>query len=281
MRATAIDLERLLVCPACQGPLAWHGPEALCAACGEAYPVVDGIPFMVAGAERARAGKGEFDAIAHIYDRTLPQHVTEHYLDQREKFLSQRLAGSPVLDVGGGTGALARRLLARGYEVLGADSSLGMLRVYHSRTSTIPVGALAHALPFPSESFQGVVSVALLHHIARPDVVRASLGEMYRVLRGGGALVVWDHNPANPYWPVIMKKVPQDSGQERLIPLQEICLGLRQAGATSLEVFRKGFVPDFVPPFLLPALQGLERTLEGTPWVRRWAAHNVVVVRKE
>lgn len=235
---------------------------------------------MVAGASRSEPGHDSFDAIAEIYDSTLPAHVTEHYLNKRLKFVDSIIKAGRLLDVGGGTGALAQKLMARGYQVTGTDASLGMLRIFKSKTSTVPAGALAHALPFRSETFQGVICVALLHHIARPEAVRASLAEMYRVLRRGGALLVWDHNPANPYWPIIMKRVPQDSGQERLIPLAEICTGLSQAGASSIEVFRKGFVPDFVPPALLPALQWLEDGLERTPLLRRWAAHNVVVAHK-
>lgn len=243
--------------------------------------MADGIPLMVPLARRTGAGPGGFDGIAELYDSTLPSHVTEHYLKKRLEFLERYFQGGPVLDVGGGTGALAQRLRARGYDVVGTDASLGMLRVFRSRTSTLPAGALASALPFPSETFQGVFTVALLHHVARPEEVRLSLSEMYRVLRKGGVLVVWDHNPANPYWPIIMKRVPQDSGDERLIPQREICSGLRQAGATSMQVSQTGFVPDFVPPALLPPLQWLERVLEGLPLVRKVAAHNVVVVRKE
>lgn len=236
---------------------------------------------MVPGAERLRPGQAGFDDIAEVYDTTLPAHVTDHYLNKRARLLAGRVEAGPVLDVGGGTGALAVMLQERGYDVLGTDISLGMLRVYKSKTSTIPVGALAYALPFQSNAFQAVVCIAMLHHIARPEAVKAALGEMYRVLRRGGTLVIWDHNPANPYWPIIMKRVPQDSGEERLIPLAEICLGLSAAGATSIETFKMGFIPDFVPPVLLSVLQWLEGVLERTPLLRNLAAHNVVLVHKE
>lgn len=252
-----------------------------CEACREAYPLVDGIPLMISAAERSGSGRDTFDSIAELYDTTLPAHVTEHYLDKRIALLSQCLKTGPVLDVGGGTGMLAQRLIGKGYQVLGTDASLGMLRVYRSRTSTVLAGALAHALPFRSQAFQGVVCVAMLHHIARPEAVRASLSEMYRVVRQGGVLVIWDHNPANPYWPVLMRRVPQDSGEERLIPLAEIYSGLREAGAKSIEAFKMGFIPDFAPAVLLPFLRRLEGALERVPLVRRWAAHNVVVVRKD
>ena len=45
---------------------------------------------------------------------------------------------------------------------------------------------------------------------------------MLRVLRSGGHLLIWDHNPRNPYWNFLMKRVPQDCGEERLIHKNEI-----------------------------------------------------------
>ena len=43
--------------------------------------------------------------------------------------------------------------------------------------------------------------------------------------------MVWDHNPRNPYWPYLMKRVPQDIGEERLIGLEELLGGLEAGGA--------------------------------------------------
>jgi UDP-glucose 4-epimerase len=70
-----------------------------------------------------------------------------------------------------------------------------------------------------------------MHHIAAPEAVRATLAEMVRVARPGGWVLVWDHNPRNPYWKLLMKRVPQDTGDERLIPERELLAGLRAAGA--------------------------------------------------
>ena len=44
-----------LACPACLGTLRLDEARLVCAACGRAYPVVDGIPVLIAGrAEPAR-----------------------------------------------------------------------------------------------------------------------------------------------------------------------------------------------------------------------------------
>jgi len=41
----------LLACPACRGALSLHDQRLVCAACGRVYPIVDGIPVLIA--ERA------------------------------------------------------------------------------------------------------------------------------------------------------------------------------------------------------------------------------------
>ena len=38
----------LLACPACQGELRVAAEGLVCAACGRAYPIVDGIPQLLA-----------------------------------------------------------------------------------------------------------------------------------------------------------------------------------------------------------------------------------------
>ena len=45
-----------------------------------------------------------------------------------------------------------------------------------------------------------------------------------------------------------MARVPQDTGEERLIPEAEVLSGLRAAGGQILQRPRLGAVPDFTPP---------------------------------
>lgn len=226
------------------------------------------------------AHRTHFDSIAGDYDGALPAHVTAHYLGRRCAFLARQLAPpARLLDLGCGTGSLGRRLAERGFRVVGSDLSLGMLGVAARRR--LPAAcARAEALPFAEATFDGVYTVAMLHHLAAPAAVAAALAEAVRVLRPGGVAVVWDHNPLNPYWPLLMRRVPQDDGSERLVPLGEILAGLARGGAAETHTVRSGFVPDFVPPALLSAARGAERLLEALPLTRWIAAHNVVVARK-
>jgi SAM-dependent methyltransferase len=134
-------------------------------------------------------------------------------------------------------------------------------------------------LPFGDDSFDLVTTIAALHHIADPHAVRSTLKEMARVTRPGGRIVVWDHNPRNPYWRSLMKRVPQDDGSERLIPEAEVLGGLRAGGAEIISSEVLGLVPEFVPPAMMGAARVGERLAERTPGLRRLCAHNVVLAR--
>ena len=155
-----------------------------------------------------------FDTIAGEYDAALPAHVVEHYLRKRTAYVVAHCPPGRGLDVGCGTGVLAARLARAGWTMTGADPSAGMLDVLRARSPEVTaVQASGTALPFPDDAFDVVLSVATLHHIADADDVRRTLAEMVRVVRPGGRVLVWDHNPRNPYWGPLMRRVPQDTGR--------------------------------------------------------------------
>jgi SAM-dependent methyltransferase len=222
-----------------------------------------------------------FDTVADVYDESLPAHVVEHYLRKRTRFVVDHCPRGRGLDVGCGTGVLATRLAEAGYEMSGIDPSEGMLEVLRERTALVEaVQASGTSLPFADDSFDLVLTVAVMHHIAEPDDVRQTLAEMVRVAKPGGRILVWDHNPRNPYWGRLMARVPQDTGDERLIPEDEIVGGLRAEGATIISSTQLGMVPDFTPEPALGVAAALERAVEHTPLVRRLGAHNVVLAAK-
>lgn len=231
---------------------------------------------------RDLVSEATFDRIAGEYDESLPPHVVEHYLAKRVAYVRERRPPPATgLDVGCGTGVLAQRLAAAGYEMSGLDPSEGMLEVLTERAPDVrAVRASATEVPFEDASFDLVVCVAALHHIADPGAVRDSLMEMVRVLRPGGRIVVWDHNPRNPYWKRLMARVPQDDGSERLIPEAEVLAGLEAGGGRVLASEQLGLVPDFVPPRMLGAAAAMERAVERTPGARRVCAHNVVLATR-
>ena len=223
----------------------------------------------------------DFDAIAGIYDAVFPSHITEHYLGRRRSYILEHAVGPRALDVGAGTGLLAERLSDAGLEVVALDPFPQMLdQLRRRRPEVTTVVARGDAIPFPDATFDLTYSVAVMHHIAEPDMVRRTLAEMVRVTRPGGRIVIWDHNPLNPYWPIVMKRVPQDSGGERLVPMAEIVSGLCAAGATILHAERRGLMPEFVPARLMPLARAVERAIEGAPGLRCFCSHSVVLAER-
>jgi ubiquinone/menaquinone biosynthesis C-methylase UbiE len=220
-----------------------------------------------------------FDTIANGYDEALPPHVVEHYLRKSTRFVVEHCPRGRGLDVGCGTGVRADRLVRAGYEMVGVDPSQGMLDVATRRAPKVAtVNASATSLPFADDTFDLVITVAVLHHIADADDVRQALAEMVRVTKKtAGRIVVWDHNPRNPYWRLLMGRVLQDTGEERLIPERELLEGLRAAGGRILLSRQLSLVPDFTPPGALRVAATVERAVESTPVLRRFAAHNVIV----
>ncbi len=119
----------------------------------------------------------------------------------REKLLApaRLTSGESVLDVGCGTGTLAivaKRQVGPTGTVHGVDASPAMIARASSKARKADAevsfeNAVAESLPFPDGRFDVVLSTAMLHHL--PRTVRPhAIGEMKRVLKPGGRLLVVD-----------------------------------------------------------------------------------------
>jgi SAM-dependent methyltransferase len=255
-----------------------------CAQCGRVFPTENGIPILLPSSmlgDTEQRQHALYNAVAHEYDDVFPRHIANHYVNKRTRLVKDLLPlGGLVLDVGCGTGQLGHAIASVGFDVFGVDLSASMVARARDRGLIGTYSAITTALPFADDSFDLALTVATLHHLETPERVAATVKEMGRVVKRGGFVVLWDHNPANPYWPILMKRVPQDSGDERLVPLGELLGDVREAGLQLHEAIRSGFTPEFIPLPAMPLWRLVERTVEVVPVLNMLAAHNVVVARK-
>jgi ArsR family transcriptional regulator len=113
--------------------------------------------------------------------------------------LVEAVAGCPtVVDLGTGTGTLLRQLGPRVREAIGVDASAEMLEMARGNLGRwglsnvdLRLGALEH-LPLGDGEADGAVANMVLHHLDHPS---RALGEIRRVLRPGGALVIAELTP--------------------------------------------------------------------------------------
>lgn len=146
-------------------------------------------------AENAKAGlvKGVFDSVANRYDLMndlMSGGLHRLWKDAMINWLRPR-AGHTVLDVGGGTGDIAFRILkAGGGPVTVCDINAEMLGVGQDRA--LDRGIIngiewvegdAENLPFNDQSFDAVVTAFCIRNTTHPETV---LAEARRVLRPGG-----------------------------------------------------------------------------------------------
>jgi ubiquinone/menaquinone biosynthesis C-methylase UbiE len=108
--------------------------------------------------------------------------------------------GDRVLDIGTGTGELARRFaLNRGCGVVGLDPSAGMIAEARRKATAGEWGDVRFQvveapfleIPYADGAFDAVGSTQAFHHLPEGDKP-AAVREMTRVLRKGGRLAIGD-----------------------------------------------------------------------------------------
>jgi len=137
----------------------------------------------------------QFDAQGQAYLASRV-HAEGPDLERAEQLAMQAVSpGASALDVGCGAGHLAFRLAARVGQVVAVDPSAGMLATVAQQAAVRQLANLstrtgsAESLPFDGESFDLVASRYSAHHWSH---LERALGELHRVARGGGALLLID-----------------------------------------------------------------------------------------
>jgi ubiquinone/menaquinone biosynthesis C-methylase UbiE len=166
------------------------------------------------GGGSSGSGSVVFDPEAADYDRTraLPRGVMSKVMALLRQELDVR---EPCLEIGVGTGRYALPLAAEGVPMVGVDLSPSMLRVLVDKAGGSPPFPLAVAdatrLPFPDDSFGSGLVVHVLHLIPN---WRTAVGELLRVVRPGGAILVDPGGWGNGWWREVQEEFSRLAGIE-------------------------------------------------------------------
>jgi ubiquinone/menaquinone biosynthesis C-methylase UbiE len=116
--------------------------------------------------------------------------------------LQGRIPTGDVLEIGGGSGAMAAQLVARYPDIRMVVTDFDDAMVAAAENRLAPFGdrvaaqrADATGLPFEGGSFDTVLSFVMLHHVIEWE---RAIAEAVRVLRPGGLLVGYDLLAAGP-----------------------------------------------------------------------------------
>lgn len=127
----------------------------------------------------------DFDIVSRVYD-VLP--IPTHPDALRDRLDTQ----GPFVDLGGGTGRFTEAMHGVDGESLVADPSRGMLAKAGKR-GLRAVQSTGTALPFPDASVGAITVTEAFHHFAPAQ--DAVLGEVHRVLREDGVLLIEEIDP--------------------------------------------------------------------------------------
>jgi SAM-dependent methyltransferase len=124
-----------------------------------------------------------------------PARVYDRLADELVACAPGAVDGRLALDLGAGTGAATRALLARGARVVAADVALGMLQARVPRTPAVVGDAVA--LPLRARGVDLVVAAFSLNHLPDPVV---GLREAERIVQRGGVLLgsAYAHDDTHP-----------------------------------------------------------------------------------
>lgn len=138
----------------------------------------------------------DYSELAHDYDKTRYEGRKNRYNNMVSAnslmALMPKERESKCLDVGCGTGRGVSFLMEKGYDIVGLDYTMNMLKVCRGKLdceeSVKLVRGNAEMLPFSDNSFDCIISLNFLHLFSNENQ-KKFIDEMTRVLKAGGTLI--------------------------------------------------------------------------------------------
>lgn len=164
-----------------------------------------------------------------------------HLLD-----LTRRHFGDPgqvtALDIGCGVGVTDAELAPALGRLHGIDVARDAVAEAAERNPTVSYTTYdGETLPYADGSFDLAFAICVLHHVEPPDRV-AFTAEIARVVRPGGLLAIFEHNPYNPLTRVAVSRCEFDEGVQ-LLSRTEVANLTKGAGLEQVEASYILFLP--------------------------------------
>ena len=156
-----------------------------------------------------------------------------------------------VLDVGCGIGKTDGFLFHKLEKLSGVDiSSVSIERARRNNPQVHYKVYDGHTLPFAAASFDSAFLICVLHHVV-PAERNALLQDVRRVLKPGGVLFIFEHNPFNPLTRLAVARCEFDR-DAHLLSLRMAADNVRRSGFSLQDSRYILFLP-----FKLKILRGL------------------------
>ncbi|MBS1846910.1 MAG: methyltransferase domain-containing protein [Actinobacteria bacterium] len=225
----------------------------------------------------------QFDQYAESYGDVVNQSIAfagadvDYFAARKAEDLlamTTRLLDAPerlgALDVGCGVGVTDRFLVDRFGELHGVDVTADSVAQAARNNPDAHYQAYDGArLPFDDATFDVVFAICVAHHV--PPMLRHGFSdELARVVRPGGLVALYEHNPLNPLTRVAVSRCEFDEGVV-LLSRGDSSRLLEHSG---LQVVDRRYI--IFTPWEVPRLQRLERHLRAIPL----GAQHCVVARK-
>ena len=234
-----------------------------------------------------KSNQAFYDADSHQYDAERWISPAGRFTNDVQQALVADLCGSRsghALEIGKGTARFTMPLLKNGMKMTICDLSSQMLEV--ARNNITQAGLEAgledvvegsiYELPFEDGTFDHAISLNVYNHLEHPEV---ALGQMARVVRPGGTILINYANLRSWYWPAARRINKRSAAVDQevyssWIPAGHMKAAARDAGLTIDRRIGHVHVPRAMEGWpILSTVRMLDKISRGGPLASMASVH--------